>query len=283
MKVLITGAKGQLGQDIIRNLSEENIQFLGADIDDFDITDAVETHNYIKQYRPDTVIHCAAFTAVDAAEEKYDQCHKVNVVGTMNIVDVCKEINSKLVFISTDYVFDGQKNGEYTIHDITNPLSIYGKTKALAEQFVINNLSKYFIIRTSWVFGINGNNFVKTMIRLAEKQGSINVVCDQIGSPTYTRDLSNLIVEMISTERYGIYHATNDEYCSWAEFAKTIMELKGYSTSINEISSDEYPAKAHRPHNSRLSKESLIENKFSLLPTWKNALIRFLNELEYTK
>lgn len=279
MKVLVTGYNGQLGFDVIKELESRHIACKGVDMADFDITDIKATQNYIKTYSPDAVIHCAAYTAVDKAEDDEETCYKVNTIGSENIAKVCGEIGAKMVYVSTDYVYGGAGSVPFEVTDKTNPCNVYGKTKLQGEEAVKNNCEKHFIVRTSWVFGVNGNNFVKTMLRLSDTHHQLNVVSDQIGSPTYTPDLSRLICDMINTEKYGTYHGTNENYCSWAEFAEEIMKQGGKSTVINPVTTAEYGAKALRPLNSRLSKICLDEAGFSRLPSWQNALSRYLTEL----
>lgn len=280
MKVLVTGVKGQLGYDVCRILSDRGIENRGVDIEDFDITDFEAVLAYIKGYHPDAIVHCSAFTAVDKAEDMPDVCARVNADGPKNIAVAAKEIGAKMMYISTDYVFAGTGEEFYSPDDVTAPISTYGKTKRMGEVAVMETLDEYFIVRISWVFGINGGNFVKTMLRLAETKTDLNVVCDQIGSPTYTYDLAKLIADMIVTDHYGIYHATNEGICSWAEFATEIMKQAGKATVIHPIPSSEYPTKATRPLNSRMSKDKLAENGFSRLPDWKDALVRYLKELQ---
>lgn len=279
MKILVTGAKGQLGYDVMKLLQARNIECLGADIEDFDITDAQATAAFIINYCPDAVIHCSAYTAVDKAEENLELCKAVNGQGTRNIAAVCKEIDAKLVYISTDYVFPGTGDREYEVNDSTGPIGAYGLTKLDGELAVRELLTKYFIVRISWVFGKNGNNFVKTMLRLGKERSEINVVCDQIGSPTYTADLAPLLCDMVMTEKYGTYHATNEGYCSWAEFTQVIFKQAGYTAKVNFIPTSEYPTRANRPLNSRMSKRSLDKAGFSHLPTWQDALKRYLVEI----
>ena len=280
MKILVTGVKGQLGYDICRILTERGIENRGVDIEDFDVTDEAAVNNYIKDYAPTAVIHCSAFTAVDRAEDEIELCTRVNADGTRNIAKAAEAIGAKLMYISTDYVFPGTGEQFYEPDDATGPLSVYGKTKLLGEEAVRSTTDRHFIVRISWVFGINGNNFIKTMLRLSETKTDLNVVCDQIGSPTYTYDLSHLLCDMIVTEQYGTYHATNEGVCSWAEFAAEIMQAAGKSTVIHPIPTSEYPTRASRPLNSRMSKDKLEENGFSRLPHWKDALKRYLKELE---
>lgn len=280
MKVLVTGVKGQLGYDVMKVLKSRNIDCLGADIEEFDITNATQTREFIKAYGPDVVVHCSAFTAVDRAEEVMDVCHAVNALGPRNIAEVCKELDAKMIFISTDYVFPGTGEEFYEVNDPTGPLGQYGATKLEGEKAVQELLEKYFIVRISWVFGKNGNNFVKTMLRLGKEREEINVVSDQIGSPTYTADLAILLCDMLETEKYGVYHATNEGICSWAEFTQEIFDIVGYTTKVNPIKTSEYPAKAARPLNSRMSKASLDESGFHRLPDWKDALKRYIKEIE---
>ncbi|KLU64364.1 dTDP-4-dehydrorhamnose reductase [Desulfosporosinus acididurans] len=279
MKVLVTGAKGQLGSDMIKELQARNINCLGTGRDDFDITDFEATLRVITNYHPDAVIHCAAYTAVDMAEENKELCTAVNVEGTKNIAKACKAIDAKIIYISTDYVFPGTGDKAYEVDDVTCPLGVYGETKLEGELAVKEQLCKYFIVRISWVFGKNGNNFVKTMLNIGKTRADVNVVSDQIGSPTYTADLAPLLCDMLVTEEYGTYHATNEGFCSWAEFAAEIFRQAGYKTKVNFISTSEYPTKAHRPSNSRLSKVSLDLAGFSHLPSWQDGLNRYLKEI----
>ncbi|NFG41557.1 dTDP-4-dehydrorhamnose reductase [Clostridium botulinum] len=277
--ILVTGVNGQLGYDVVKELNKRNIECLGIDIKDLDITDDKAVNEYILNLKPECVIHCAAYTAVDKAEDEEEICTKVNVYGTENIAKACKEIDAKMVYISTDYVFDGLGDKPFEVDGNINPLSVYGKTKYKGELKVKEILDKYFIVRISWVFGINGNNFIKTMLRLGAEKESLNVVSDQIGSPTYTADLAPLLCDMVISEKYGVYHATNEGTCSWAEFAKEIMKMAGLNCKVNPIPTSEYPTKAVRPFNSRLSKKSLLNNDFELLPMWEDALKRYLTEL----
>lgn len=280
MKVLVTGANGQLGYDVVRELQKQNIECYGATRKDFDLVDFGITEKFIVNYMPDVVIHCAAYTAVDKAEDEQEICYLVNVSATENIAGICKKINAKMLYISTDYVFDGTKEGFYEADDIPNPINVYGKTKLLGEQAVQRILNKYFIVRISWVFGEYGNNFVKTMLKLGKERKEINVIADQYGSPTYTVDLAALLVEMIKTDKYGIYHATNEGVCTWAEFAEEIFKIAKLDVKVNHITTAEYPTKAKRPLNSRLSKNSLKINSFKLLNNWQNAVKYFIeNEM----
>nr|WP_283162391.1 dTDP-4-dehydrorhamnose reductase [Phascolarctobacterium sp. ET69] len=277
VKVLVTGANGQLGYDVVKELQKQNIECYGAVRKDFDIVDFEATEKFITNYKPDVVIHCAAYTSVDKAEDEQGLCYLVNASATENIAGICKKINAKMLYISTDYVFDGTKNGFYEVDDKPNPINVYGKTKLLGEQAVQKILDKYFIVRISWVFGEHGNNFVKTMLRLGKERKEINVVADQYGSPTYTADLAPLLVEMIQTDKYGIYYATNKGVCTWAEFAEEIFKIVGMDVKVNHITTAEYPTRAQRPMNSRLSKKSLQINNFKYLKLWNDALRQFLN------
>ncbi len=279
MKVLVTGVAGQLGYDVCRVLDGRGIPHQGVDIADFDITDREAVHTYLLDSRPDAVIHCSAWTAVDKAEEFPEQAEAVNAGGTQNIALACKEIGAKMLYISTDYVFPGSGDRFYQPDDLTGPLSVYGKTKLGGELAVQEILERYFIVRISWVFGKNGNNFVKTMLKIAESRAEVNVVCDQIGSPTYTADLAPLLCDMIQTEKYGVYHATNENVCSWAEFAEEIFRLAGKKMTVHPIPTSEYPTTAVRPMNSRMSKDRLEQAGFCRLPDWKNALARYIEEL----
>lgn len=276
MKVLVTGANGQLGYDVVKELKKQDIDCFGATRKDFDLIDFEATEKFIVNYMPDVVIHCAAYTAVDKAEDEQGLCYLVNASATENIAEICKRINAKMLYISTDYVFDGTKEGFYEVDDIPNPINVYGKTKLLGEQAVQKILNKYFIVRISWVFGEHGNNFVKTMLKLGKERKELNVVADQYGSPTYTADLAPLLVEMIKTDKYGIYHATNEGVCTWAEFAEEIFKIVGLEVKVKHITTAEYPIRAKRPMNSRLSKKSLESNGFKLLNNWQTTLNFYL-------
>ncbi len=286
LKILVTGVKGQLGYDVCRELKERGYtNFKGIDIEDLDITDQNAVHKYIFEFKPDVVIHNAAWTAVDKAEEMKEKVYAVNALGPKYIAEVCKEVDAKMVFISTDYVFDGKGNNFFEVDSPKNGLSVYGATKSAGEDFVRSILNKYFIIRISWVFGINGNNFIKTMLRLADAgKTELNVVCDQIGSPTYTYDLSKLICDMFETDKYGFYHATNEGVCSRSEFARYIFKIAGLNIKVNDVTTEEYrkivPSQANRPLNSRMSKKSLEKNGFRRLPSWMDAVERYINEFK---
>lgn len=283
MKYLITGCDGQLGFDIVRELQARGTFdfFMGTHIN-MDITNKNIVNNVIDNFKPDVIIHCAAYTHVDQAEEEKEKCFAINVEGTKNVIEAAKKIHAKLLFISTDYVFDGEKIGYYDINDIPNPINIYGQSKFLAECEVLK-YSKSFIIRVSWLFGIHGGNFVKTMLNLSKTKRELNVIDDQIGSPTYTKDLAKSLIDISVTNKFGIYHVTNENTCSWADFASEIFKLTNTNIVINRISSSEYPSISRRPKNSKLSKQSLINNGFTLLPSWQDAVKRYLKELESGK
>jgi dTDP-4-dehydrorhamnose reductase len=284
MRVLVTGAKGQLGSDLLCELSNRNIDAIGIDIDDLDITDAKATKEVIEKINADkkldAIIHCAAYTAVDAAQDNEALVTKINAYGTKNIAEVAKALDLSMMYISTDYVFDGEGERPWEPDDKRAPLNIYGMTKYKGELYVEELLEKYFIVRISWVFGLQGNNFIKTMLRLGKERGAVSVVNDQIGSPTYTPDLSRLLADMILTDKYGRYHATNEGLCSWYEFACEIFKQAKLDVKVTPVSSDAFPVKAKRPHNSRMDKSKLTENGFELLPGWQDALSRYLSELE---
>lgn len=304
MKVLVTGVAGQLGHDVMNELHKRGYEGVGSDIapkysgaDDgtavtkmdyvqMDITNSQEVTETIKKVNPDVVVHCAAWTAVDLAEESEnkEKVMAINVGGTENIAKVCKELDCKMVYISTDYVFDGYgtKPWEEDCKDYA-PLNVYGESKLMGEKVVSLNLEKYFIVRIAWVFGVNGNNFIKTMLNVGKKFDTLKVVNDQIGTPTYTYDLSRLLVDMIETDKYGYYHATNEGgYISWYDFACEIFKQAGYNTKVNPVTTEEYGvSKARRPFNSRLKKTKLVDNGFTPLPEWKDALSRYLKEIDY--
>lgn len=286
MKVLVTGVKGQLGYDVVNELTKREHTAIGVDIDEMDITEKQSVQMVIEKTKPDAVIHCAAWTAVDLAEDedKIAMVRAVNTDGTRNIAEVCKKLNCKMMYISTDYVFNGQgtEPWEPDCKDY-EPLNVYGQTKLGGELAVSNLLEKYFIVRIAWVFGVNGNNFIKTMLNVGKKYDELTVVNDQIGTPTYTFDLARLLVDMIETEKYGYYHATNEGgYISWYDFACEIFKQAGYKTKVKPVTTEEYGlSKAKRPFNSRLDKSELIENGFKPLPTWQDALSKYLKEIDY--
>ncbi len=281
MKVLVTGVKGQLGYDVMNELKKRGIEGIGVDVDEMDITDASACKKVIKEICPDAVIHCAAYTAVDAAEDNEELCRKVNADGTRNIAEVCRELDCKMMYISTDYVFDGKGTRPWEPDDNRTPLNVYGQTKYEGELAVEELLEKFFIVRIAWVFGVNGKNFIRTMIRLGKERGAVSVVDDQVGSPTYTYDLARLLVDMIVTEKYGRYHATNEGLCSWYEFACEIFRQAGMDeVQVTPVDSSTFAAKAARPSNSRMSKDKLEANGFERLPSWQDALGRFLDEAQ---
>ena len=286
LRILVTGVKGQLGYDVCRELKERGYtSFRGIDIDDLDITNEEAVNNYLDEFKPDVVVHNAAWTAVDKAEEFKEKVYQVNALGPKYLASACKRHDAKMIYISTDYVFDGTGERFYEVDDPKNGLSIYGSTKSQGEDFVKDILEKYFIIRISWVYGVNGCNFVKTMLKLARAgKKELNVVSDQIGSPTYTYDLSKLMCDMLESEKYGVYHATNEGICSWYEFACEIFKQSSLDVKVNPVTTEEYlklvSQQAKRPLNSRMSKESLDKGGFSRLPHWKDALKRYLEELE---
>lgn len=297
MKVLVTGVGGQLGYDVMNELAKRGHTGIGSDIlpevtnldmeyVQMDITDADSVNEIVDRVAPDAVIHCAAWTAVDAAEdeENIEKVRAINAKGTYNIAKACKKTGAKMMYISTDYVFDGQGDTPWDpdCKDYA-PLSIYGQTKLEGEQAVSGTLDKYFIVRTAWVFGVNGKNFIKTMLNVGKKYDTVRVVSDQIGTPTYTYDLARLLVDMIESEKYGYYHATNEGgYISWYDFTCEIFKQAGYDTNVVPVTTEEYGlSKAARPYNSRLEKKKLVENGFEPLPTWQDALARYLKEIEY--
>lgn len=285
LKIIVTGAKGQLGYDCVRELKERGYKNVVAiDKDELDITIQNDVNRLILEYKPDIILHNAAWTAVDKAEEMKEECYAVNAMGTKYIAEACHKVGAKLIYISTDYVFDGQGEKFFETDDPKLGLSVYGKTKAIGEDFVTSIMKKYFIIRISWVFGINGNNFIKTMLKLSDSgKKEIFVVNDQIGSPTYTYDLSKLMCDMMETDKYGIYHATNEGICSWAELACFIFKESQRDTKVIPITTEEYRKlvlnQAKRPLNSRLSKKSLDEAGFKRLPQWKEAVSEYLKRL----
>ena len=292
MRVLVTGVKGQLGHDVMDELAAKGIEGIGVDVEEMDITDAAACEKVITEAKPDAVIHCAAYTAVDAAEDNVELCRKVNAEGTRNIAKVCKALDIKMMYISTDYVFNGEGLRPWEPDDHREPLNVYGLTKYEGEIAVEQNLEKYFIVRIAWVFGVNGKNFIKTMLRLGQERGAVSVVNDQIGTPTYTYDLARLLVDMIETDKYGYYHATNEGgYISWYDFTKEIFrqavemgrtEYAEDAVKVLPVTTEEYGvSKAKRPFNSRLDKKKLVENGFTPLPTWQDALKRYLKEIEF--
>lgn len=279
MKVLVTGVKGQLGYDVVNELKKRNLEAVGVDIEDMDITVEESVKKVISDVTPDAVIHCAAYTAVDAAEDHAELCRRVNAEGTANIANMCKKLDIPMIYISTDYVFDGQGERPWEPEDDRHPLNVYGQTKYEGELAVQNALTKYFIVRIAWVFGVNGGNFIKAMLNKSKTTDHVSVVNDQFGSPTYTYDLARLLVDMVQTDKYGIYHATNEGTCNWYEFACEIFRQAGIAVEVEPVGSDQYPSRAKRPSNSRMSKDKLTENGFERLPSWQDALKRYLKEI----
>ncbi len=280
MKILVTGYSGQLGYDVVKELKKRNIDCIGTTRKDFSLTDTATMKDFILNYQPDAVIHCAAYTAVDKAEDEQDLCRKVNTDATRELAKICKQIDAKMIYISTDYVFPGDGTDFYEVNDAKQPQNVYGQTKFDGELAVQEILEKYFIVRISWVFGINGKNFIKTMLNLAKTHDKLTVVDDQIGSPTYTADLAKLLCDMVITDKYGIYHATNEGICSWYEFACEIFKQANVKVEVTPVPSTAFPTKAKRPHNSRLSKKSLDEAGFNRLSTWQDALSRYLKLID---
>lgn len=282
MKILVTGATGMLGQDVVRTLRQRGHVCLGVGSKDFDLLDAQAVMREVCAFMPEAIVHCAAYTAVDQAESEPERCAAVNGLGTLNLVRAALNIGAKLLYISTDYVFDGAGNAPREATDRPGPLNVYGLSKLQGEEAVRGLMTRAFILRTSWVFGAGGRSFVSTMLRLGQERSTVRVVDDQRGAPTYTPDLARLIADMIVTDRYGVYHATNEGCCSFAEFARAILQLSGSQCRVQAIPSAEYPCAARRPLNSRLSKRSLDEAGFSRLPPWEDALRRFLAEYPRT-
>ncbi len=282
MKILITGSKGQLGHDLMNEFDKRGVEYIGVDVAEMDITDAKACRQVITEAKPDAVIHCAAYTAVDAAEDNVELCRKINAEGTKNIAEVCRDLDVKLMYISTDYVFNGEGVRPWEPDDHREPLNIYGLTKYEGEVYIERLVKKYFTVRIAWVFGVNGKNFIKTMLRLGKEKGAVSVVNDQIGSPTYTYDLAWLLADMIETEEYGRYHATNEGLCSWYEFACEIFRQAGMdNVRVTPVDSSQFPARAKRPKNSRMDQSKLVEKGFTPLPTWQDALGRYLKEIDY--
>lgn len=275
---MVTGASGQLGTDVVAELKKRGIGHIAADMYEMDITDKNAVRGFIRASNASCVIHCAAYTSVDAAEENAELCFRVNADGTENVARACREIDAEMIYISTDYVFGGEGDVPHETAAPKAPLLVYGKSKLAGEDAVIRHLDKYYIVRISWAFGQNGGNFVKTMLKLAQSRDEINVVNDQIGSPTHTPDLAVLLCDMALSGKYGVYHATNEGFCSWAEFAEEILRISGSGCRINPIPTEAYPTKAVRPKNSRLSKTSLDIAGFSRLSAWKDALERYLTK-----
>lgn len=276
MKVLVTGATGQLGWDVMKELEKRGIDCRGTGSRDLDITDRDAVMQYIRTYRPDAVIHCAAYTAVDKAEDEPGICRKVNADGTAYIAEACKMVDAKMIYISTDYVFGDDGDKPHEVDDPPHPLNVYGQTKWEGEEAVRRILQKYFIVRISWVFGGHGNNFVKTMLCLGKTRKEISVVADQFGAPTYTANLAPLLCDMILTEKYGTYHACNSGCCSWAEFAEEVFRVAKMNVKVLPIRTEEYTTKARRPKNSRMNTDLLTASNFFQLPDWQEGLVKCL-------
>lgn len=283
MKILVTGVNGQLGHDVMHFLDEFKHDGIGVDISDMDLTNEIQVKQFVLDKNPDAIIHCAAYTAVDKAEDHPEICYAVNVLGTKFLAEIAEKLDIKMIYISTDYVFSGEGETPFSEYDEKLPQNVYGKTKLEGEVIIQKLLKKYFIVRISWAFGVNGQNFVKTMLKLSKEKEKLQVVSDQIGSPTYTYDVAKLLVQMIETEKYGVYHGTNCGYCSWYEFAKEIFKLAKIDIIVEPVDSDSFVTRAIRPKNSRLSRQKLVENGFYVLPSWKDALERYLTEVNSIK
>lgn len=280
MLVLVTGVNGQLGFDVVKELTAKGHKAVGVDREELDITVESAVSSFVAELKPDAIVHCAAYTNVDGAETDQEGAYKVNVSGTKFLAEAANQVNAKMVYVSTDYVFNGNGTEPYEVDHPTSPLGVYGETKLAGEQILQSTLSKYFIVRTAWVYGINGHNFVKTMLRLGSERNEIGVVYDQVGSPTYTVDLAKFLVELIETDKYGVYHASNAGVCSWHEFAVEIFKQAEMDVKVNPLTSEEFPSKAVRPKYSLLSKKKLVEEGFTPLRDWKEALSAYLNELK---
>lgn len=278
MKVVVTGAKGQLGQDVVLELARQNHEAIGADREQLDVTNEASVQAFISDVRPDVILHCAAYTNVDGAEENEDAAYQVNALGTEYLAKAAKQVGAKMLYVSTDYVFDGTATEPYEVDEPTKPLGAYGRTKLAGEELLQKNLEQFFIVRTAWVFGVHGNNFVKTMLRLGKERGEVGVVHDQVGSPTYTVDLARFMVELMETQEYGIYHATNSGVCSWYEFAVEIFKQAGLNVIVNPLTTEQFPRPAARPKYSVLSKKKIEEQGLMPLRDWKEALNAYLEE-----
>lgn len=279
MKVLVTGAKGQLGQDVLCLLENQTWEVFGFGREELDITNEEKVREKVLFIKPNIIIHTAAYTQVDQAESDEEAAFKVNAEGTKYLAQAAEVVGAKFCYVSTDYVFDGTKNEPYKIDDQTNPQTVYGRSKLVGEQYTQEYCSKSYIVRTSWVFGLYGNNFVKTMLRLAEEKNELGVVHDQVGSPTYTTDLARFIINLVQTDKYGIYHGSNSGVCSWYEFAKEIFEQSNIEIAVNPLTTEDFPRPAARPKYSVLNKEMVEENGFEAFQDWKEALKDFLKKL----
>lgn len=280
MRIMVTGAAGQLGRAVLRTLKARGVNCLGAARPDFDLTDGAAVMRAVQEYQPDAIIHCAAYTAVDRAESDPDACMAVGGMGTLHLVRAALSVGAKLMYISTDYVFPGCGSDPHETNAPLQPLNVYGLSKLQGEEAVRSLMTRYFIVRTSWVFGPGGRSFVETMRRLGREKAVVRVVSDQAGSPTYAEDLAELLADMIGTSRYGVYHATNEGFCTFAELAEEVLRLTGSACRVERITSDQYGAAAKRPLNGRLSKESLDRAGFARLPHWRDALVRYLAQAE---
>lgn len=277
--ILVTGSNGQLGSDVCRCLAEKKEEFVGIDVDTLDLTNEGKVRLFFSKNKPSALIHCAAYTAVDKAEDERERCMSVNFKATETLAQCCKEYDCKMLYISTDYVFAGEGEKPFETGDKKSPMNVYGESKLLGEQAVLRLCEKYFIVRTSWVFGEKNTNFIYTMLNLSKTHDFVNVVSDQTGSPTYSKHLAQLICAMIQTEKYGVYHATNEGYCTWSELARLTFKLTKSNTAVIDVTSDEFSSKAKRPHNSRLSKRSLDKAGFSRLPKWEAAVEEYLENI----
>ncbi|MGJ7910697.1 dTDP-4-dehydrorhamnose reductase [Neobacillus sp. LXY-1] len=283
MKVVVTGAAGQLGQDVVKELEKKGHQAVGIDRSELDITVEADVLAYMNEVKPDAILHCAAYTNVDAAEENEEVAYQINALGTEYLAKAAKQTGAKLLYISTDYVFNGNATEPYETDHPTDPIGAYGRTKLAGEQLLQKHLEQFFIVRTAWVFGAYGQNFVKTMLRLGKERGEVGVVHDQVGSPTYTVDLARFMVELVETDRYGVYHATNNGVCSWYEFAVEIFKQAGVEVKVNPLTTEQFPRPAARPKYSVLSKKMLEEQGFTPLQDWKAALDAYLIETNEKK
>ena len=282
MKILITGATGQLGHDCVEECRARGHEVHGVSSELFPLSDENVMRAVLEAVEPDAILHAAAYTAVDQAEDEPSLCRKINAAGTEILARLARARDAKLLYVSTDYVFPGTGDTPHETNALTSPHNVYGASKLAGEEAVQQDLDKYFIVRTSWVFGLHGKNFVKSMLQLAKTNKILSIVNDQIGSPTYTRDLAPLLADILESEKYGIYHATNEGFCSWAQFAREIFRQAGINVNVTNVPSHMYPTKATRPKNSRLSKKSLDDAGFHRLPPWEDAVGRFLKELKET-
>jgi dTDP-4-dehydrorhamnose reductase len=280
MKFVVTGVKGQLGYDLVKQLSGNNHEVFGTDRNLLDITDEAAVYAFIEEVKPDAILHCAAYTNVDAAEENKEAAYAVNALGPKYLAQAASKVGAKMVLVSTDYVFNGNATEPYEVDHPSEPLGVYGETKLAGEEFVKQHLDQYFIVRTAWVYGINGNNFVKTMLRLGKERDEVGVVHDQVGSPTYTVDLAAFMIELVQSDKYGVYHATNEGVCSWYDFAVEIFKQAGMDVKVNPLTSEQFPRPAARPKYSVLSKKKIVEQGFTPLRDWKEALAAYMEELK---